>query len=312
MPIENRDLIAKADLGLQELTDGGGALTPANAKQFIRTSIIDSNFMKRCTVKPMAAQKERHSRIGLSQRVLRPGTPSTQLPDGQRAKPDLGFVELDSKLFKGEVRIPDEVLEDNIESGNFQNIVMQFIPEAVSRDIDELLLQGDTASGDDYLAQLDGVLKQATAHPVDFNNSRVNFDDLSSMLRAIPKNFKKYRDKYEFLTSYNCEDDFRKLFDDRETAYGDAVLQGNEPVKFRGVPIIAVGMMPDEQGGGGNQTSILLCNPKDIVVGFWRQVRVEVDRDKREGATSFIVTLRLDVKIAVPDAVVLGSEVLNS
>lgn len=312
MPIENRDLIQKADIGLQELTDGGGALTPANAKSFIRTAITDSNFMKRCTVKPMAAQRERISRLGMSQRVLRPGTPSTALPAGQRSKPDLGFAELDAKLFKGEVRIPDEVIEDNIESGNFQNIVMQMIPEAVARDIDELLLQGDTTSADDYLAQLDGVLKQATAHPVDFNNARMNFDDLSSMLRAIPKPYKRYRDKYEFLTSYNAEDDYRKLLDQRETVGGDASLQGNEPVRFRGVPIIPIGMMPDEQGGGGNQTSILLVNPKDIVVGFWRQIRVEVDRDKREGAVSFIVTLRLDVKLAIPDAIVTGSEVLNS
>lgn len=312
MPTDNKTLIEKADLGLADLLDGGGALAPTYAKTFIRTAITESNFLKKCTVKPMASYQERMPRIGLSQRVLRSGTPGTEVPIGDRVKPELGLATLDAKLFKGEVRIPDEVLEDNIEQGNLQNVVLQMIPEAVGRDLDEVTLQGDTASEDEFLAQFDGVIKQASSHLVDFGGARMNFDDLGDMRRKIPKNFRRYLDRYEFLTSYQAEDDYRKLLQQRETIGGDAAISAAEQVRFRGLPINAINMMPDELGGGTNETVALLCNPKDIVVGFWRNVRIEIDRNKREGAVYFIVTVRVDVKLTNPDAFVKGHSILNS
>ncbi|MBN2196399.1 MAG: hypothetical protein JW751_26535 [Polyangiaceae bacterium] len=43
---------------------------------------------------------------------------------------------------------------------------------------------------------------------------------------------------------------------------------------------------------------ILLCNPKNIHVGIWRQIRVESDRDISEGTLKIVATLRFDVKYA--------------
>ena len=41
------------------------------------------------------------------------------------------------------------------------------LAEAVARDMEEVAINGDTASADPFLATMDGVLKQATSHVVD-------------------------------------------------------------------------------------------------------------------------------------------------
>jgi hypothetical protein len=47
---------------------------------------------------------------------------ATALSDADRAKPDVSFLELDAQLFKAEVHLSDEVLEDNIERGELVRI----------------------------------------------------------------------------------------------------------------------------------------------------------------------------------------------
>ncbi len=47
-----------------------------------------------------------------------------------------------------------------------------------------------------------------------------------------------------------------------------------------------------------DQTVILLCNPKNIHVGIWRQIRIESARDISEGTLKIVATLRFDVKFA--------------
>jgi hypothetical protein len=54
---------------------------------------------------------------------------------------------------------------------------------------------------------------------------------------------------------------------------------------------------------------VLLVDPQNLIAGFQRRIRVERYRDPREGVTSFVVTLRCDVKIADPEFGVLAYNV---
>jgi len=42
----------------------------------------------------------------------------------------------------------------------------------------------------------------------------------------------------------------------------------------------------------------VLCNPKNLHVGIWRNIRVESARDISEGTLKIVATLRFDVKFA--------------
>lgn len=295
---DNRTILQKADLALADLTAGGGLLKPAQAQKFMRLLIKDSPLMRLATVVPMQSPKQQLSKIKFGSRVLRPGAEATALPLADRARPDLSQVELDAKLFKAEVRLSDEVLEDSIERGELRQTIMEMMAEAISRDMEEVLINGDTLSADPFLAVMDGALKQATSNVVDAGGAAISKDLLRDMLKTIPSEHLRDKKAMRFMTSVDADLDYRNALAERATAVGDKFLEGDTPVLYSGVPLQPIPLFPENLGAGNDQTVVLLCNPKNIHVGIWRNIRVESARDISEGTLKIVATLRFDVKFA--------------
>jgi len=296
--LNNRTILEKADLALADLTAGGGILKPAQAQKFMRLLIKDSVLMKLATVVPMGSPKQQISKIKFGSRILRPGQEATALVAADRAKPDMTSVELDAKLFKAEVRLSDEVLEDSIERGELRQTIMEMIAEAISRDMEEVVVKGDTASVDPFLAVMDGVLKQATSHVVDAAGAPISKDLLSDMLKTLPSEHLRDKKSMAFLTSVDADLNYRNTLAERATAVGDKFLEGDTPVLYSGVPVQSVPLFPEDLGVSNDQTVILLTNPKNIQIGIWRQIRIESQREISEGTLKIVATLRFDVKFA--------------
>jgi len=296
--LNNRTILEKADLALADLTAGGGILKPAQAQKFMRLLIKDSVLMKLATVVPMGSPKQQISKIKFGSRILRPGQEATALVAADRAKPDMTSVELDAKLFKAEVRLSDEVLEDSIERGELRQTIMEMIAEAISRDMEEVVVKGDTASADPFLAVMDGVLKQATSHVVDAAGAPISKNLLSDMLKTLPSEHLRDKKSMAFLTSVDADLNYRNTLAERATAVGDKFLEGDTPVLYSGVPVQSVPLFPENLGVSNDQTVILLTNPKNIQIGIWRQIRIESQREISEGTLKIVATLRFDVKFA--------------
>jgi len=246
----------------------------------------------------MASPSQQISKIKFGSRILRPGAEATALVAGDRVKPDLSMVELDAKLFKAEVRLSDETLEDSIERGELRQTIMEMMAEAIARDIEEVAVSGDTASADVFLAVMDGVLKQATSNVVDAAANPISKDLMRDMLKTLPSEHLRDKKAMRFLTSVDADLDYRNALAERATAVGDKFLEGDTPVLYSGVPVQPVPLFPENLGAGSDQTVILLCNPKNIHVGIWRQIRIESARDISEGTLKIVATLRFDVKYA--------------
>jgi HK97 family phage major capsid protein len=298
MPMSNRSILEKADLVLADLTGGGGVLQPAQARTFMQLLIAESVLMKQVTVVPMSAPKQHISKVRFGSRILRPGQEAASLGASERAKPDFSQVELDARLFKAEVRLSDEVLEDSIERGDLRQTIMTMMAEAISRDMEEIIVNGDTAVPDPFLRVMDGLLKQGRNHIVDAAGSGLSKDILNDLLRTIPSEYLRDRKAMRFLTSVDAELDYRGNLAERATAVGDRFLEGDAPALYSGVPLLPVPLFPENLGPGSDQTAVLLCHPKNIHVGIWRQIRVEADRDISEGVLKVVATLRFDVKYA--------------
>jgi HK97 family phage major capsid protein len=296
--LNNRTILEKADLALADLTAGGGILKPAQAQKFMRLLIKDSILMKLATVVPMASPKQQISKIKFGSRILRPGQEATALGVADRSKPDLSQVELDAKLFKAEVRLSDETLEDSIERGELRQTIMEMMAEAISRDMEEVIINGDVASADPFLAVMDGALKQATSNVVDAAGNPISKDLMSDMLKTLPSEHLRDKKAMRFLTSVDADLDYRNTLAERATAVGDKFLEGDTPVLYSGVPVQPVPLFPENLGVGNDQSVILLCNPKNVHVGIWRQIRVESARDISEGTLKIVATLRFDVQFA--------------
>jgi HK97 family phage major capsid protein len=296
--MNNRTILQKADLALADLVTGGGVLKPVAAKKFIRLLIKQSELLKMVTAVPMAAPQQSFPKIKFSSRVLQPEPASGPLTPAQRVKPDIDSVELSAKAFKAEVRLPDQVLEDNVEEGQLRQTIMELLADAVSRDMEDVCINGDTTSVDPVLAQLDGALKQAVSHVVDAGGTPLSKEFLTDLMKSLPSEYAKLRKEMRYFTSVDAELDYRKTLADRETGAGDKYLETDAPIVVSGVPLMPIALFPETLGATGDQTVTLLTHPKNVYVGIWREIKIETARDISEGATIIVARLRFDVKFA--------------
>ncbi len=308
--MDNRTIIAKADLALANLTSDGGILQPAQAAKFMRVMVKASKLLGMSTVVPMKSHKQLVEKIRFGSRILRAGNEGVALPEGERSKPDLSKVQLSAELFKAEVRLDNEVLEDSIEKSELRQTIMQLMGEAIARDVEEVAINGDTTSTDPTLAKINGALALATLHTVNAGTVALNKGVLRDMMKTMPNEYLRDKKTLRYMTSVNAEIGYRDYLADRGTQGGDAYLAENAPINYNGIRVDDIPLFPENLGGGTNCTDVLLSDPKNFNVGIWRNIRVETDKMVSEGVLVIVASLRFDVKWAVADAVVKATNVL--
>lgn len=311
---DNRTLLSKADLALSDLQTDGGLLVDEQSDKFMRVLVLRSVVMGMSTVEPMRAPRKELDKLRFASRILRAGSSGTALGLNERAKPDLSKVTLDAKLFKAEVRLNNETLEDSIEQGNLRNTVMQEMAKAVARDMEDVLVNGDTTSANPFYAQFDGILRQATSNIVNAGGVKLSKFILRDLQKALPNEFLVNKKDMRYLTSIDAEIDYRDTLADRATPFGDTALGAQATqeaqVGYTGIPVVGVPLFPENLGGGSNTTNVLFTDPKNIYVGIHREIRMETDKDISAGEVIIVVTLRFDVKYAEETAVAKATNVL--
>lgn len=306
---KNRALLEKADLALSDIIADGGYLEPQQAKKFIKLLIDESRLLKMVTFRTMDSPKLLIEGTRFGSMVLKPGVSGEALTEADRSKPDFTKVELDAQLFKGEVRIPDEVFEDIIEGGQFKNTIMQMLAERVALDVETVVVRGDTAvvpaAGEEALAVLDGVIKQAVTNVVAVApKATIAKQHLTDAIKTLPKEYMRNKKSMRFFTSVDAEVDWRNLLAERATTVGDKFLEQDAPTLFSGVPIVDIPVFPENLGGGTDETVIIFCDPKNIHVGFHRNIKIRTQEDIVAGEIIIVPTVRFDVKFAHEPAVV--------
>ncbi|MEN6370221.1 MAG: phage major capsid protein, partial [Thermotogota bacterium] len=120
MPKSNRSIMAKADMEVADLIADGGYLQSEQAESFVVDLIKESVLMQLVTVQGLKSHTKLIDKVGINGRVLRPGTSGHALAVADRTKPTTAQVTLSTHLMKAELRLNDELLEDNIENGSFK------------------------------------------------------------------------------------------------------------------------------------------------------------------------------------------------
>lgn len=305
----NRTLIQKAEMTISQLTTNGGYLVPAQAQRFIRILIDESVVMPMATVVPMRSHTQLIEKIRFENRILRAASECQALSEADRARPDTSKEELKAQLFKAEVRLCEEVLEDNIERGSLRETVMAIMAERISLDMDEIIVNGDTTSTDPFLAKFDGILKQASVNTVSNLSNPLSRSHLKDLLKTMPTEFLRNKRLLRTFTSVDAELDYRDTLASRETQGGDRWLENDVPVAYGGVPIIPVPVFPENLGAGTDETNTLTTDPKNIHVGIWRRLKIETDKDITSGELIIVASLRFDTRFAEPRATVKGTAV---
>lgn len=313
---DNKTLLQKADLALADLTANGGVLLPEQSDSFIRKLIKSPTLLRQARVVTMRSSSTKINKIGFGSRILRKATSATALTQNQRSKPTTEQIQMDSKEVIAEVRLPYDVVEDNIERGNLgltdaktgpsggnvvsggiQDTIVTMIAERAALDLEELGLKGDTTytSGDAddqaYMSLFNGFLKLSNSlgNTVDAQGSTISKAVFKAGLKAMPDQYLRNRAAMKQFVSTNNETEYRDTLSDRGTALGDSLVQGNNAVYAYGVPVEAVPMMPEARG--------LFTNPLNLIYGIQRQVSMEFDKDITARVYIIVLTARVAVQI---------------
>lgn len=309
-----KELLAKADIALADLATAG-LMLPEQANNFIRILTQDTALLDEVRLINMSRPKMIVNKLSLNTRALRvanQGTISSPLTgeEGTRAlaradrtKITTSKVELDTYEVIAEVNLPYEVLEDNIEGGaidntRFQQTVLEELAKRIRIDIEDVMFNGDTLSGDAFLAERDGVIKQVTSNIVNNGGAALDAVTFNEMIQTLPDKFKRVIQRYKFFVAHNKRLQYMMNVAQRQTGLGDSVLVSGNGANFApfGVPLIGAAAMPSGTG--------LFIDPANILFGVQRNMRMEFDRDTRERVLIIVFTMRFDFKLEQEDMVV--------
>ena len=223
-----RDIVQKADLTVKDLMDNGGYLQPEQVQTFLRMVKDQPTILKAARRVNMKSHTREVDKIGFTSRLLQKAPASAQyLAAAKRGKPTTEKVLLNTNKMIAEVHIDYETLEDNIERGNLENVIMQEMAKQVSLDLEELVILGDTtkAATDEYLGMQDGVLKLATDHIVSTSGT-MSKEIFSLGVKEMPSKYLRDRSQFRWYVSHNNETDYRDQLGNRETGLGDSLVEG--------------------------------------------------------------------------------------
>jgi hypothetical protein len=200
-----------------------------------------------------------------------------------------------------------DFIEDNIEREDFEDSLMAAITLAVGNDLEDLNLNGDTDSNNDFLSQNDGWIKiaKAAGHVYDTNGVTAPeggyyYTDtvFPAMVAAMPNKWKGDYSKLAILLSPSDCEDYTNEGTPRQTVLGDKVLTENFIPPYKGIKVKPVPSMPDG--------THLLTMRENLARGIRRDIQIEQERKPRSRRLEITVTGRQDAEIEIVDAIVIA------
>jgi hypothetical protein len=317
----NRTLLEKADLALADMSTNGGLLTAEQSNAFIRKLINTPTILREARVVEMMASSRQINKIQFGKRILRAATSGTALVTAAvegafnasteataRAKPTTEQILLNTKEVIAEIRLPYDVIEDNIErgeigartdvggqatSGGIRDTLVTLIAERAALDMEELGLLGDTGlvATDPYLGLTNGWIKRTETggNIVDVTGATLTKTAFKNGVKTMPDPYLRNRAGMKHYVSVDQETEYRDTMADRATTIGDNAITGMGPIYAFGSPISAVPLMPNAKG--------LFGNPLNYIMGIQRQVHFEYDKDISARMYIIVLTARLDFQV---------------
>lgn len=282
------DVLKRLNQALKAITVpdmGSSILTPQKAQQFIREVSEATPLLNAARRLDMNSHTREIDRVGFAGRILQKAEENVEASETN--KPQTYTNTLESKELIAVVGITDNTLEDNIEREDFEDTLLALMGEQAGVDLEELFLNGDTASADGFLNTIDGWMKKAAnaISSTDYDPTKIEsmFD---AMINATPKKYLRNPEQWAFNVTWDMLDDYRDVLRERGTALGDAAQTGAQQLYFKGFPVRYV---PNLQGGNA-----IFAPDQNLVYGMYRTIRIEPDRQPKARRTDFVLTMRVD------------------
>lgn len=313
MTVSHEVAVKKAAVAVSQLSAEGGYMLPEQMDSFLQVAVPPTSILSQIPIIVMSRPERHIEKFRFATRVLRAGSTQTALDDTERALPQFSKQVLKSHLFKAEINVPKETVEDNIEKDNFIPSLLRAIAPRVGLDIEEVGINGDVNNAvDPFLAQFDGILKQASLYQYDHQGDTVNPDLWHKMIKLMPVEFQGMLPGMSFFSPYNLQHDWRHWMTGRVGPVGDAALQSLNRLKASGLDVVPVANMREDDvyNGSANHGKVMLLHPSNVAFGLRSGIEVTMDYDTRQGVWIVVLTLRMDWKLIERTAVVRGENIL--
>lgn len=161
--LTTEQLLQRLDQAIKAITTtdlGQTKLSVEKASRFVRAMENKAKILPEVRRIDMTSHTRDIDRVSFGQRILMAATEATA-PGSDSPKPTFVNNKLVAVEAIAVVGLTYSTLEDNIEREDFEDTLIDMMGERAGLDLEELFTQGDSASGDTYLALTDGWLKLA-------------------------------------------------------------------------------------------------------------------------------------------------------
>lgn len=300
MSLSNQEIMKRIDAAIKQITVadlGNAVLQPEKAARFVREMERSNPLLAASRRLDMVADKRDIDRIAYQTQILDATAAET--------KPTFNTNRLDTVEPLGKFVINDDTLEDNIEGEALEDLIINLAGAQVGRDLVKLFLQGDTASGDTFLALTDGWLKLAAStvdgSGADFTQGDVE-EAFNAAMGAMDAKYLESRNDLRFIVTFDIKDAYQDVLRTRGTPLGDQAQTGNSDIPYKSIMLLEAGQMATNK--------FLLASPNNLVWGVHREVRIEPDREPANRRTAFYISARIDANYEDENAAVEAINVL--
>jgi len=311
---EELSIVRKADMAVSDLTSGG-LLVAEQMQQFIRVAIKQAVATSLVTVTSMKNPTQEISKMTTMGRVMRKATESEALPVARRSKPGFDKTTLSTTEAIAEVHIPRAALEDQIEGGNFQSSVVQYMGEHVRYDIEDLLISGDTTNAtDEWLAITDGLLALAGSNVLPAGEVGLGKEVLRDLYDTLPEQFETQQN-LQYWTNRKARSTYRSSLSDRMTGgIGDAIILGSlgKEIGYDDILLRKIPLFPNALAPNAHCTNSLLLDPKNAILAFHRQMTLDTEWRPSQRIYAIIMTMRLTVAYRHEPMVAKATQVIGA
>ena len=293
---------------------GAGILRPEQARRFIDyvwDATTLANDGRRVTMRANTMELEK---VNVGERVVRAANQGDA--SFTNAGATFSKVELTTKKLRLDWEVSAEALEDNIEGGALEDHLVRLMTTAFGNDIEDLAINGDTASNDAFTGIMNGFVQHTKnddfAHRAVLSNSNIGSDwtteEMQKLVLAMPR---RYRALQSGLKFYAGTDTFANIVKNNATTFNsigsteaargnyfaglDQTFGGARQTRVLGIPVLEVPYYPADY--------VDLTFPANRIWGFQRDITVNRFYVPKKDTIEYTVFVRFGINWEEQDAV---------
>lgn len=333
------EILSKADEVTTSVVNNasGGLLKPEQSNRFLDFVVDQSNLMKNARVVRMRTPQMEIDKLSIGTRLLAKATEASDT--GSNAAVTFTKVSLSSVKLRLDWELSTESLEDNIEGASLEDHLAQVMARQTANDMDDLLINGNTSSGNALLKALDGYVKLALAggRTVDEAGNNVSRATFDRILRTMPTKYLQKRNELRFFSGSGLVQDVSFSLQNPNSAtaatagapapgstFGEQAFMngairanggaGATGISPYGIPLVEIPLMPETVSGdyssaAGSHGYLELTFPNNRIVGLHRDITVYRQFQPKTDTIEYTQFLRLASNIENADAYVIAKNV---